>query len=196
MKPRVLFHCQHSLGLGHLVRTLALARALASAFEVTVVAGGELPEQLDLPPGIELVRLPALALADGDLVTVDDRFNVETAQRARAAVVIETFRRLRPDLVVVELFPFGRKKLAGELIPLLTEARTAGALVVSSLRDILVRGRDDQPAHDERASLTANELFDAILVHADPDFVRLEETFRPHTPLRVPVEYTGFVVPA
>jgi len=195
MKPRLLFHCQHSLGLGHLVRTLALARSLASKFDVTVVAGGELPEQLELPSGIELVRLPALALADGGLVSVDDRYSVESAQRARAAVVLDTFRRLRPEVLVVELFPFGRKKLAGELLPLLTEARVAGALVVSSLRDILVRGRSDQAAHDERASLTANELFDVILVHADPGLVRLEETFRPHTPLSVPVEYTGFVVP-
>jgi len=195
MKPRLLFHCQHSLGLGHLVRTLALARSLASAFEVTVVAGGELPEELELPPGVELVRLPALALADGGLVSVDDRFSAESAQRARGAVVLDTFRRLRPDVVVVELFPFGRKKLAGELVPLLNEARTAGALVVSSLRDILVRGRSDQAAHDERASLTANDLFDAILVHADPRLVRLDETFRPRTPLRVPVQYTGFVVP-
>jgi len=195
MKPGLLFHCQHSLGLGHLVRTLALARSLASAFEVTVVAGGELPAQLDLPPGIELVRLPPLALADGGLVSVDDRFTVESAQRVRTSVVLDTFRRLRPEIVVVELFPFGRKKLAGELVPLLTEARAAGALVVSSLRDILVRGRSDQAAHDERASVTANELFDLILVHADPSFVRLQETFRPRTPLRVPVEYTGFVVP-
>lgn len=195
MKQRLLFHCQHSLGLGHLVRTLALARSLASGFDVTVVAGGELPEQLELQPGVELVRLPALALADGGLVSVDDRFSVESAQRARAAVVLDTFRRLRPEVLVVELFPFGRKKLAGELLPLLTEARVAGALVVSSLRDILVRGRSDQAAHDERASLTANELFDVILVHADPGLVRLEETFRPRTPLSVPVEYTGFVVP-
>ena len=30
MKPRLLFYCQHSLGLGHFVRSLALAEALAA----------------------------------------------------------------------------------------------------------------------------------------------------------------------
>ena len=32
-----------------------------------------------------------------------------------------------------------------------------------------------------------------MLVHCDPRFARLEETFKPSTPLRVPVHYTGFV---
>ena len=30
-------------------------------------------------------------------------------------------------------------------------------------------------------------------MHADPRFARLEESFAPHTPLAVPVHYTGFV---
>jgi predicted glycosyltransferase len=33
-------------------------------------------------------------------------------------------------------------------------------------------------------------------VHADPRFARLEESFKPDVPLRVPVHYTGFVAPA
>jgi predicted glycosyltransferase len=55
--------------------------------------------------------------------------------------------------------------------------------------------RRDQSAHDERASVRANEYFDAVLVHADPAFARLEDSFRPATPLEVPVHYTGFVAP-
>ena len=33
-----------------------------------------------------------------------------------------------------------------------------------------------------------------MLVHSDPGFARLEETFAPTAPLRIPVHYTGFVV--
>ena len=173
MRPRLLFHCQHVLGLGHLVRSLALTCSLAESFEVVLLAGGEWPAHIALPREIEVVPL------NGD----------------RATLVLQTFRRVRPDVVVVELFPFGRKKYAGELLPMLDEAAASGAHIVCSLRDILVRGRGDQPAHDERAATVVNSLFDAVLVHADPQFVRLEDTFRPHTPLRVPVHYTGFVVP-
>ncbi len=67
-------------------------------------------------------------------------------------------------------------------------------LVLSSVRDILV-GRDDGGRHDERAALLANEHLDGVLVHSDPAFARFEESFRPTTPLAIPVHHTGFVVP-
>jgi predicted glycosyltransferase len=94
------------------------------------------------------------------------------------------------------LFPFGRKKFEFELLPLLDAVHSMGAArprVVSSVRDILVGHRKDQARHDERASVLANRYFDAILVHSDPKFARLENTFHPATPMTVPIHYTGFV---
>jgi predicted glycosyltransferase len=98
--------------------------------------------------------------------------------------------------VCVELFPFGRAKFARELVPLLEQARGDGAMTACSLRDILVTGRADQAAHDERACRLANAHLDAVLVHSDPRFARLEETFGPVDRLEVPVRYTGFVLGA
>jgi predicted glycosyltransferase len=103
-------------------------------------------------------------------------------------------RTVRPAVVFVELFPFGRAKFARELVPLLELAREDGAMTACSLRDILVTGRDDQAGHDERASRLANAHLDAVLVHSDPRFARLEETFRSAGELTVPIRYTGFVV--
>ena len=108
--------------------------------------------------------------------------------------ILAAYRAVRPVAVLVELFPFGRAKFARELVPLLEAARADGALTACSLRDILVSARSDQQAHDDRAAGLANAHLDAVLVHSDPRFARLEETFAPHRPLRVPVHYTGFVV--
>jgi predicted glycosyltransferase len=41
----------------------------------------------------------------------------------------------------------------------------------------------------------ADRYFDLVLVHADPRVARLDESFRPSSPLRVPVRHTGFVAP-
>jgi predicted glycosyltransferase len=41
-RPALLLYCQHSLGLGHLQRSWALASHLAEAFRVTLVSGGKL----------------------------------------------------------------------------------------------------------------------------------------------------------
>ena len=193
-RPTVLFYCQHSLGLGHLVRSFALAGALAERFRVVLLNGGRLPRGLPVPPGVEVVSMPPLGMTvDGTLVSHDRRRSTDRALQLRRRQMLALHEELRPEVLFVELFPFGRKKFAGELVPLLEAARDAGTLTVCSLRDILVASRHDQQKFDERASLTANALFDAILVHADPRFARLEETFRPKSPLSVPVHYTGFV---
>jgi len=197
-QPALLLYCQHSLGMGHLVRSLVLARALAERFRVVFLNGGPVPRGVVRPRGVTFVDLPPLGFdAEGRLVSRDGRRAVARAEDVRRAMILQTFRELRPEVVVVELFPFGRKKFAGELLPLLDAAHALGSarpLVVSSLRDILVTGRKNQADHDARACGLANRYLDAVVVHADPRFVRLEESFQPPEPLRVPVRYTGFVL--
>ncbi len=196
-RPNLLFYCQHSLGLGHLVRSLALADGLAEYFNVVVLNGGRLPAGTVIPTGVELVNLVPLGHdEDAQLVSHDPTHTVDQAKVLRRTRILDTFAEQRPAVVLVELFPFGRKKFAFELIPLLDTIAAGGAArpqVVCSLRDILVNQRRDQAGHDERAARTANDHFDAVLVHTDPSFARLEDSFRPATALKVPVHYTGFV---
>jgi len=195
-RPRLLFYCQHSVGLGHLVRSVNLVDGLAQDFDVTLLNGGPWPAELPQPAGVDIVHLPALGLdADYALVSRDERFTVDEAVRLRRSMIQDVFRDTAPDVVLIELFPFGRKKFASELMPLLEAARAArpAPFVACSLRDILVGSRRDQQGHDDRASRLTNEYFDAVLVHADARFATLEETFHPSVPLRTPVHYTGFV---
>jgi predicted glycosyltransferase len=187
----LLFYCQHSVGLGHLTRSYALCAALTRRFRVTLLAGGELPATIAPPRGVELVPLPPLGVGPNGFGSAHPRFTTERAWAVRSERIRATLRATRPAVVLVELFPFGRAKFARELVPLLEQSRALGAFTACSVRDILVSSRDDQDAHDERARALADELLDAVFVHSDPRFARLEETFGPS--LRVPVHYTGFV---
>jgi predicted glycosyltransferase len=194
MKPALLFYCQHSVGLGHLMRSYALCARLAERFRVVLLCGGELPEGIAPPENVELVPLPPLGVRPGaGFGSGDPRLTTERAWAVRAERIMTALHAVEPAVVLVELFPFGRAKFARELVPLLEAARAAGAFTACSLRDILVNGRADQRAHDDRARALADAHLDAVLVHCDPRFARLEETFRPSVPLRVPVQYTGFV---
>jgi len=193
---RLLFYCQHSVGLGHLVRSMNLVDGLSRDFDVTLLNGGPWPGDLPQPASVDVVHLPALGLdASYHLVSRDERYSVDEAVALRGSMIQQAFRDTRPDVVLVELFPFGRKKFADELMPLLEAARAArpAPFVACSLRDILVGSRRDQQRHDDRASRLANDYFDAVLVHADSRFATLDETFHPHVPLTTPVHYTGFV---
>ena len=198
--PALVLYCQHSLGIGHLTRSFVLAAALRQHFHVVFLNGGRLPPGVPVPEGIELVDLPPLGMDDGHTVISRDaaRRDVAAAHVERRELIGATIARHRPAVLLIELFPFGRKKFAGEILPMIRAARRQGggpALVACSLRDILVDVRPDQQHHDDRAAWLANRYFDCVLVHADPAFARLHDSFRPRRPLRVPVIHTGYVVP-
>jgi predicted glycosyltransferase len=198
-RPVLLFYCQHSLGIGHLTRSFALATALAAPFHVVFLNGGRLPPGLPVPSGITMIDLPPLGMDDGHtVVSRDGTHSVAQAVQQRRALIEAAVRQHRPAVLLVELFPFGRKKFAGEILPLIRLAKRLGGAatkVVCSLRDILVDARPDQQHHDDRARWLADRYFDAVLVHADPALARLEDSFRPRRAMRVPVHYTGYVVP-
>ena len=196
-RPTLLFYCQHALGLGHLVRSLALAEGLAATFDVVLLNGGRMPAGTATPAGVRVVNLPPLGHDENfKLISHDPAWTVEAAMRDRPRIILDELASTDPAVVLIELFPFGRKKFEFELLPLLEAVHSVGAeraRVVCSVRDILVGSRDDQARHDERACGLANRYFDTILVHSDPRFARLEQTFHPVTPMTVPVRYTGFV---
>ena len=202
--PSLVFYCQHSLGIGHLTRSFALAAALREHFQVVFLNGGRLPPGVPVPAGIELIDLPALGMDDGHTLVSRDsaRLDVAAAQVQRRALIEAAIAQHRPAVLLVELFPFGRKKFAGEILSMIRQVRQQGrgpggahAQVVCSLRDILVDARPDQRHHDDRARWLTDRYFDAVIVHADPAFARLEDSFHPTRPMRTGVHYSGYVVP-
>lgn len=197
---RLLFYCQHALGMGHFVRSIALADRLADDFGVLFLNGGAVPTGLTFPSRVDRIDMPALGMTEtGRLVALDPDYSVDGALEARRALMLDVFRSWRPDVVLIELFPFGRKKFEAELVPLLDAVRLIGAsggrapLVVSSVRDLLITGRADQQRFDDRARELCDRYFDLVLVHADPILASFDESFRPSVPLRTPVEHTGFL---
>ncbi len=196
MKPALLLYCQHSVGIGHLMRSLAIAEALSRTFRVVFLNGGVFPPGVTAPRHMEIIDLPPLGLEDRQLVSRGGEQDVERVKAFRREMILGTYDRVRPAVVLVELFPFGRKKFAYELLPLLKRARRAPAprpRVWCSVRDILVAARPDQQHHDDRARWLCDRYFDGVLVHADPLLAEFSESFRPSRPMGVPVHYTGFV---
>ena len=184
--------------MGHLVRSLALAANLSEHFRVMLLNGGRMPKGLVVPVGVQVINLPPLGIDETDqLVSHDKRISVERALDRRKKMIRTCFDNLRPAVVVLELFPFGRKKFAVELRPLLETAHADDrrSFIVCSLRDIFGSERSIQQKYDDRAAMLANQFLDLVLVHSDPSFAHFDESFHPTVPLKVPVIHTGFVVP-
>ncbi|WP_276120996.1 glycosyltransferase family protein [Pararhizobium qamdonense] len=194
--PRAFFYVQHLLGIGHLARASRIARALAAdGFEVTVVTGGT-PVSGFPGPQVHHVALPPITagdagfsgLADIEGNPVDDAFKDNRRERLLAA-----FHQSQPDIVIIEAFPFGRRQVRFELLPLLEAiaAMDQKPLAVTSLRDILQER--SKPGRDEETVALVKLYFDRVLVHGDPAFARLEDTFPLAAEITGKVIYTGLV---
>jgi len=194
---RVMFYCQHVLGMGHLVRSAEIARALARDFSVLFVTGGEIPEGFRFPENVETFELIPLKTSPdfSDLQLCDFSWDLYETKAIRRELLLHAFDKFQPDILITELFPFGRKQFSFELLPLLERARNRAGktMIVSSIRDILVN-RKDQAPYEQRVCEIVNSFYDLVLVHGDERFQTLGETFSRVADLQCPVAYTGYVV--
>jgi predicted glycosyltransferase len=192
---KIIFYCQYVWGMGHLFRSIEVARALADHEVILVVGGREV--DIKLPEHVTLVRLPGLYMDEHftTLIPEDSNQTIEDIQRQRKEILFSLCETHKPDLFIIELYPFGRTIFGFELQPLLDsiqQGRFEKIKVVCSLRDILVEKRDPK-AYEERVLNHLNTHFDLLLIHSDAEIMPLKETFSRVSDIQIPIFYTGFV---
>lgn len=196
-RKRVLFYVQHLLGIGHQRRGATLTRAMGDAgLAVTYVSGGHVIPNLDLG-GADLVQLPPVRAVDLYFKKLVDEHDqpIDDAWRAgRRDALLAVWDRVQPDVVLLELYPFGRRQMRFELLPLLDAALAAPhrPVIACSVRDILV-----SPPKPERLVEMLERVehyFDHVLVHGDPDLIPFERTFPHAAEVGDKLHYTGYVV--
>jgi predicted glycosyltransferase len=196
MMKKILFYCQYHLGMGHLVRSVEILRSLATQFEICFVKGGTEVEGLDLPLNIQVVTLPTLLSEHRQLKVADPSQDLETVKQHRVLTLLNTFDRFQPDCLIIEGYPFKKYQFEFESIPLLERVKSTSRdiKVICSLRDVVMA----QPYldRDEVIAKTCDRLnryFDLLLIHSDPQFHRLEESFPAVAEIKCSIQYTGFV---
>lgn len=195
---KVMIVVTHLLGTGHLSRALTLGRAFVQdGHETFIVSGGMPAPQLDstkmtmlgLPPlrsdGTEFTRL----LTQEGTVADPDYFE------ARKTALVEAIRTFEPDVLITELYPFGRRSLAAEFTAALETARNMNPrpVILGSIRDILAP--PSKPSKAERAEKIILEHYDGVLVHSDQNVVPLNVSWPVSEQLAHRLFYTGFVAP-
>ena len=194
---KIVVYCQHVLGVGHLHRAIELCRVFRD-HKVILVTGGP-PVEVDLPGHVVQFQLPGLKMDAnfGGLSTVDGELDLEGVKQKRQEKLHCLFLEERPDCLITELYPFGRKAFRFELDPLLETIKGAPdhpCGIFSSVRDILVE-KDNAAKHEARVVKLLNRYFDGVFIHADPQLVRFEETFGRFSEIDIPMVYTGYIAP-
>jgi predicted glycosyltransferase len=193
----ILISVTHLLGTGHLSRALTLAHAFSRAgHDAHVVSGGMSAPNLP-SKGVTLHQIPPVK-SDGvnftTLLTEDGAANDDYLANRKQSVLC-VLHDVAPDVLITELYPFGRRVLKGEFLSMLNAARDMKPkpLIYSSIRDILAPPSKPKKALETEAVLAA--YYDSVLVHSDFDVTPLEASWPVSPILQEKLSYTGFVAP-
>ena len=192
---KIVHYCQHVWGVGHFFRTLEILKALTDHENVMVTGGEEI--NTPLPEHVRKIHLPEIMM-DLDykgFLTTDAELSFAEVKAKRKKQLFEIFQKEAPDLFIVELYPFGRNAFRFELNPVLKAIRNNDlpkCKVICSIRDILVE-KKDQIEFEERVIKRLNRWFEAVLVHSDPNLIKLDDTFSRISDIKPIIHYTGFV---
>lgn len=162
-KGKILFYYHHFGGLGHGMRIAAICRALDEIghSEIVVINSGKKQPELGISRYAKVLDLPALEAESGLFhgLKADDDLRLRLEKRKE--ILTKVRQSFKPDVFVVEHFPFGRGALADEILGLIRLLKNDGCRIYSSVRDII-----DQKI-DLRTLIEHAHFFDGILVHSD-----------------------------
>ena len=194
--PRILLYSHDAVGLGHLRRSLTLARGLAEAFpgaRMLLASGSDCATRFRLPAGLDVVKLPTVG-KDGDGAYVPRHLAdaLPSVLRLRRGLLQQLVDDFRPDAVLVDHKVLG---IADELESVLERARERGARTLLGVRDVIDSpeavaaewGRDG-------ARRALRDLYDAVCVHGDPDVFDARREYPIPEELRGRLRFTGYVV--
>ncbi len=175
----------------------ALCGALAGhGARVVLASGGTRPGDFRVPAGVEFLQLDPARAEDARFRALvrPDFTPVDEAWRAgRRARLLRALDEASPDVVLVEHFPFGRRIMEFELLPLVeaARARRPRPLLASSVRDVLVAKRD--PARRAAMVARAAALFDRVLFHGDDSLLPLRASLPEAEALAPILAATGYI---
>jgi predicted glycosyltransferase len=188
----VLLYAQDNKGMGHITRTLTIARHLLAAFPNTFVyiaTESPITHDFPLPSRCEYVKLPThwLSWADEEGVTqhLDD---------GRARLLREIALGVAPDLVLVDHEPVGHKgELRAGLLAL--KAKCPSTKFVFGLRDIMDDASRIQAQWRELGVYEVLEqVYDGIAVYGERSVYDIAEACALPPSVRTKLHYCGYIV--
>lgn len=196
--PSVMFYVQHLWGVGHVYRATRIAHGLRRyGFDVHLVWGGTQIPGFDFS-GIRVHSLKPVRTSDvsfSQLLHADGSNFTDKDKAQRCDTLLALFDQVQPDILITEAFPFGRRQMQFELLPLLQKAKASKKvpMIAASIRDIMQENRKEKRVVE--TNQLVEQFFDVVLVHGDENLISIEDTLQGVETFKQKIHYTGLVTP-
>ncbi|SGY88725.1 glycosyltransferase family protein [Moritella viscosa] len=195
--PRIMYYVQYLLGIGHVRRSSLIVQALCEqGAHVDVIFGGMPVPSMSFGDATmhQLIAVKSADSGFSGLVKADNTPVTDDDKKERTQALLALCETLQPDLIVTETYPFGRRQMRFELLPLLNWAKSQSnpPVLVSSIRDILQRR---STIREQEYVNLVQTYYQHVLVHGDKNFYPLEKSFPVAGMIADKISYSGYVCP-
>lgn len=164
---RLLIYSHDSYGLGHLRRCQTIANHLSAVHEdlsVLIISGSPVVGSFDLHPRVDFIRVPGIVKVDNNTYAPTSLgVSTEELMEIRSVIILETARRYKPDVFLVDKEPLGLK---GEVRDSLTFLKASGTKNILGIREIMDDPERLKDEWERKGALDAVEtLYDEIWVY-------------------------------
>jgi predicted glycosyltransferase len=194
----VLFYSQDRRGLGHINRTLTLARHLLSAHPYLVAfiaTKSAITANFTIPERCDYIKLPTGLTPK---IFQRSKENKEVCdlhfRKLRAMILRDAALMLSPDLVVVDHEPLGASGEFREALYAL-KAQCSATKFVFGLRDIMDDEKRIRAEWQEMGVYDALEsLYDGIAVYGSPQLYDVAAAYAIPESVRHKLHYCGYII--
>jgi predicted glycosyltransferase len=191
----ILMYSHDTYGLGHIRRSMAIARHLSGKeVNILILTGSPIAGRFTFPEQVDFVRIPGMIKKTNDEYhSLSIRIDPNQALHIRKNIISATAEAFRPDLFIVDKEPLGLKK---EVLPTLQWLRESlpATKTVLGLRDILDEPSvvcNDWKAKDVYRYL--EELYDEIWIYGNRDIYDPIVEYKIPSSLEPKICFTGYI---
>jgi predicted glycosyltransferase len=194
----LLLYAQDRQGLGHITRSLTIARHLLGRYPNAVVylaTKSGLAGHFTLPERCDYIKLPSLLTPDGwQRTALEEEDAKQHFRELRGTLLRDAALGLAPDLVLVDHEPLGAKGEFAAGLRALKAARPDTRFVFG-LRDIMDDPERIRGQWRELGVYDALEhLYDGIAVYGSPALHDVAEAYAIPWGVRPKLHYCGYIV--
>ena len=194
---RVMLYAHDTLGLGHIHRSLRIAQALRDRYpemSILQITGSPQAYRYRYPPRVDYVKLPSVFKVGDD--RYDPRYlnmPFQSILELRTSIILETAKRYRPHMLLVDHKPLGMKE---ELLPTLRwlQACDNPPFTVLGMRDILDEPGAVKKIWTEKGIYRAfSDFYDHIAIYGCPDIFDPVSSYDFPPDVRSKTSFCGYI---
>jgi predicted glycosyltransferase len=197
---KILMYSHDTYGLGHIRRTLAIARTLRRQMaNVLILTGSPLVGRFPIPRGVDFVRIPGMIkVTNEQYLPLSIKLDATEVLEIRKNIILATARSFRPNLFIVDKAPLGLKREVVETLHWF-KAELPSCKSVLGLRDIMDGARatvEDWKAkgiyeamddlYDEIWVYGCRDFYDPVIEYCIPERVAAKTYFTGYIPRHIP----------